>query len=244
MSPSSNRSRRVMLVVAVLLSVHLPQTVIGVAASTGPRGAVAAATTAERRVAEEEYDVENLAECLQCTQGNCLYCESSTQFSKKTGKPKYDCQCTTKELPASGYCGSTYNEFDRYVDSEVQCMAKADDAEEEDPSTTAQSPQVIYVAKENGGGGLSAALIAFLVILFCCVGYGGGCASMYYLCLLKADQREEQERLDRIARTKVVTAKDLGHHHVPTPTSTSTTKRSMPQRELDDDITLLEVEII
>jgi hypothetical protein len=244
MSPFSSSSRRALLLVAVQLLVQLPMTAAGAAGPTGPSAAVAATTT-ERRVAEEaEYDVENLAECLQCTQDNCLYCESSTMFAKHTGKPAYDCQCTTKELPASGYCGSTYNEFDRYVDSEVQCMAKADDAEEEDPSTTAQSPQVIYVAKENGGGGLSAALIAFLVILFCCVGYGGGCASMYYLCLLKADQREEQERLDRIARTKVVTAKDLGHYHVPTPTSTSTTKRSMPQRELDDDITLLEVEII
>lgn len=255
-----------LLVAAVLLSVQLPVTVMGVtaAAPTGPSATVAAAvatTTTERATAvgqphpssrrvaaeETEYDVENLAECLECTEENGLYCESSTQFDKLTGKPEYACQLDSKKLPASGYCGSAYKEFDRYVDLEAQCMARV----EEDPST-AQTPQVIYVSKgeDNGGGGLSAALIAFLVIAFCCIGYGGGCASMYYLCLLsKADQRdEEHERLDRIARTKVVTAKDLGSHHVPTPatttTSSTTTKRSMQQRELDDDITLMEGEII
>jgi hypothetical protein len=77
-------------------------------------------------------------------------------------------------------------------------------------------------AQQQRAAGLSTAVAAILIVLFCCVGYCSGCASMYYLCALKADQqheKQEQDRRDRLAMMKIVTAKDLngGTHRSSSP---------------------------
>jgi hypothetical protein len=170
---------------------------------------------------DENLAIDNVEECLDCTEKNCWFCESEHQFTA-TGQHFSMCECVVTGSsgenggrPREGYCGAVYARFNRYANTQRMCImgpnevtTNDDNGDDDDNGTIKGERYVDESAAETIG------ILLGMLPLCCCLGMCCGCAMYYYIATLKREVDEERRQREcKAAMMKVVTARDLTRQH-------------------------------
>lgn len=145
--------------------------------------------------------IDNVEECLDCTEAGCLYCESEHQFTPY-GQHFSMCNCNEEVMDEDykskpGFCGNVFSQFNRYARTERLCI----NLNEQDEQQKQEEP--------NNGDAAMIAILAAMIPIVCCLGFCCGCTAVYYVYILKREEEEERRVRERTALMKVVTARQL-----------------------------------